>query len=183
MFKKITSKQMGDAGERLVAAELTLTGIPAMPVDENWPHYDLIAQPPDDWPEFKPSKHHYHPQPQRISVKTRTFVNGGSFVGYNNADVFDWIAIVVLPARPPDERCTSRRVFILPRDVADKRSYFARHRNGRGFRLHKLADFPPSPFPKTSRIPKGGWGIADYENNFTLSRAGNPRTRPGKRSN
>jgi hypothetical protein len=39
-----TSKQMGDACEMLVAAELTLAGIPALTVPDNWPGYDVIAQ-------------------------------------------------------------------------------------------------------------------------------------------
>jgi hypothetical protein len=34
---------MGDACEMLVAAELTLAGIPALKVPDNWPHY----APPD----------------------------------------------------------------------------------------------------------------------------------------
>jgi len=41
--RKFTSKQMGDACEMLVAAELTLAGIPALKVPDNWPHY----APPD----------------------------------------------------------------------------------------------------------------------------------------
>ncbi len=38
-----TKKQMGDACEMLVAAELTLAGIPALKVPDNWPGYDVIA--------------------------------------------------------------------------------------------------------------------------------------------
>jgi hypothetical protein len=38
-----TPNQMGDAGEMLVAAELTLHGIPALKFPDNWPHYDIIA--------------------------------------------------------------------------------------------------------------------------------------------
>jgi hypothetical protein len=38
-----TTKQMGDACEMLVAAELTLAGVPAMTVPGNWPGYDIIA--------------------------------------------------------------------------------------------------------------------------------------------
>ena len=40
-----TTKQMGDACEMLVAAELTLAGIPAIKMPDSWPHYDVIAQP------------------------------------------------------------------------------------------------------------------------------------------
>ena len=56
-----TSKQMGDACEMLIAAELTLAGIPAIKAPDNWPHYDVIAQRKDD--EI----------PLRISVKSRTY--------------------------------------------------------------------------------------------------------------
>lgn len=40
-----TTKQMGDACEMLVAGELTLAGIPALKVPDNWPGYDVVAQP------------------------------------------------------------------------------------------------------------------------------------------
>jgi hypothetical protein len=46
------TKQMGDACEMLVAAELTLAGVPAMRVSENWPGYDVVAQPADNWPGY-----------------------------------------------------------------------------------------------------------------------------------
>jgi len=39
---KYTSKQMGDACEMLVAAELTLADMPALKVPDNWPHYDVV---------------------------------------------------------------------------------------------------------------------------------------------
>lgn len=35
--KRYTTKQLGDACEMLVAAELTLAGIPALKVPDNWP--------------------------------------------------------------------------------------------------------------------------------------------------
>ena len=44
----------------IVAAELTLAGIPALKVPDNWPHYDVIAQP-------------IGRTAQHISVKARTF--------------------------------------------------------------------------------------------------------------
>jgi hypothetical protein len=51
---------MGNACEMLVAAELTLAGIPALKVPDNWPHYDVIAQPLGQLA-------------QRISVKSQTY--------------------------------------------------------------------------------------------------------------
>jgi hypothetical protein len=145
-----TTKQMGDAGEMLVAAELTLHGIPAFIVPSNWPAYDIVAQPPGG-------------ELQRISVKTRTFAKSGNFVGYNDDDQFDWLAIVILPA----EGVEGRRIFIIPYDVALKRSYPAEQREGRGFFVHKLIGWPPSPIPDLA--PTGGCGLADYEDNFGLS--------------
>jgi hypothetical protein len=57
--KGYTSKQQGDACEMLVAAELTLAGVPALKVPDNWPGYDVIAHPSDRGP-------------QQVSVKSIT---------------------------------------------------------------------------------------------------------------
>jgi hypothetical protein len=60
-----TSKQMADACEILIAAELTLRGIPALKVPDLWPEYDVIAQPADR-------------EPQRVSVKPCAFKAGSA---------------------------------------------------------------------------------------------------------
>lgn len=101
--RRFTSKQVGDACEMLVAAELTLAGIPALKVPDNWPHYDVVAQPIGE-------------PPQRISVKSRTYKRGAAFVEYNAADAFDWLAIVLLDAGAPNSRST----YIVPRSYADR---------------------------------------------------------------
>src|SRR5215472_11738985 len=103
--KPHTTKQMGDAGEMLVAAELTLHGVPALTVPDFWPGCDVIAQPRGD------------SKPQRISVKTRTYSR--QIAGYNDIDEFDWLAVVVLPGPGLDHR----RFFIVPRKVADRRAH------------------------------------------------------------
>lgn len=100
--RKFTSKQMGDACEMLVAAELTLAGIPALKVPDNWPHYDVIAQ-----PLARPA--------QRISVKARTFKSGPAYVEYNDFDQFDWLAIVLLNGL---ENC-DRTIYLIPRATCD----------------------------------------------------------------
>jgi hypothetical protein len=98
-----TSKQMGDACEMVVAAELTLAGVPALKVPDNWPGYDVIAQPYDE-------------APQRISVKSRTFKRGSAYLEYNEFDQFDWLAMVILmPERP-----NGRAVYVVPRATADE---------------------------------------------------------------
>ena len=94
---------MGDACEMLVAAELTLAGIPALKAPDNWPHYDVIAQPIGQ-------------PPQRISVKARTYKRGAAFVEYNAVDAFDWLAIVLLEAAAPATRST----YLVPRVYADR---------------------------------------------------------------
>lgn len=99
-----TSKQMGDACEMLVAAELTLAGVPAMKVPDNWPHYDVIAQP-------RESKN-----PVRVSVKSRTYKKGAAFVIYNENDEFDWLSIVILKC-PPENK---REIYLIPRAISDK---------------------------------------------------------------
>ena len=101
--RAFTSKQMGDACEMLIAAELTLAGIPALKVPDNWPHYDVIAQP-------------LGLPPQRISVKSRTFKLGSAYVEYSDPDQFDWLAIVVLGTGQGD----GRAIYVVPRAEADK---------------------------------------------------------------
>lgn len=73
---KYTSKQMGDACEMLVAAELTLAGVPALNVPDNRPGYDVIAQPIGGG------------MPQKISVKSRTYRRrgGGHTAAYSVTD-------------------------------------------------------------------------------------------------
>ena len=162
--KALTTKQMGDAGEMLVAAEITLAGIPAFTVPEGWPGYDVIAQPTAG-------------PPVRVSVKARTYAKSGNFIGYPEADVrkFDWLAIVILPGPGSDKR----RIFIVPADVAHQRAYWVERRTGYGFRVHRLVNWPgyePRAIGPDGRIV-GGDGLADFENNFGLSEI--PRTRPG----
>jgi len=103
--RKFTTKQMGDACEMLVAAELTLAGIPALKVPDNWPHYDVIAQP-------------IGRAAQRISVKARTFKAGPAFVEYNDYDQFDWLAVVLLNAL---ESC-ERAIYLIPRSECDAKA-------------------------------------------------------------
>lgn len=105
IMKPYTTKQLGDACEMLVAAELTLAGIPALKVPDNWPGYDVIAQPRDA-------------SPQRISVKARTYRTGGAHFAdyYEGAEDFDWIAIVLLASAELGER----RIYIIPREEFDR---------------------------------------------------------------
>lgn len=97
-----TSKQMGDACEMIVAAEMTLAGVPALKVPDNWPGYDVIAQP-------------LGLDPQRVSVKSRTYKKGAAYIGYQDYDVFDWIAFVILPG----ENSSERAIYLVPRSVAE----------------------------------------------------------------
>jgi hypothetical protein len=95
------NKQMGDACEMLVAAELTLAGVPALRVPDLWPDYDVIAQPPDR-------------EPQRISVKSRTPGRNHRAVGFD-PDTCDWLAVVLFDKG-------TRRIFVLPKDIAEAHS-------------------------------------------------------------
>lgn len=137
-----TPKQMSDACEMLVAAELTLAGIPALKVPDNWPGYDLIAQPPGT------------SEPQRISVKSRTFKQGPAYIGYSVTDPFEWLALVILPG----DSETRRRIFVIPREVADEKA-----------RRNK---------PTTKSANGRYWSIAEvetifaaFESNFSLRRS------------
>jgi hypothetical protein len=95
--KGYNSKQMGDAGEMLVAATLTLHGIPSFTMPPNWPGYDVIAEPEDR-------------RLQRISVKCRHLGNG--YIHIKNKK-FDWLAIVLIGELP-------YRFFIIPRAIAER---------------------------------------------------------------
>ena len=138
--RKFTSKQMGDACEMLVAAELTLAGVPALKVPDNWPHYDVIAQ-----PVGMPA--------QRISVKSRTWKKGPAYLEYNCHDGFDWLCAVIL-------HDSGRRLFVIPREVADKHARKDRSPKTahlRYFRVDQVADI-----------------FATWENNFSLNPCPSP---------
>lgn len=113
-----TSKQMGDACEMLVAAELTLAGVPALKVSDNWPGYDVVAQPPDKWPGYV--AHPPDKPPQRISVKSRTVKTTSNYIAFNPA-TSDWLAIVLLLG----DGC--RQIFIVPQDQARAESFPCTH--------------------------------------------------------
>ena len=147
--ERFTKKQMGDAGEMLVAAELTLHGIPAFIAPSGWRSYDVVAQCPKRGL-------------QRISVKTRSFASG-NFVAYSEKEVFDWLAIVILPRSAN----ATRRIFIVPRAVANRRSYESPQWKDRGFHVYQLIRWPT--FPLTDPRSRGEGGLADYQNNFNLS--------------
>jgi hypothetical protein len=139
-----TNKQMGDACEMLIAGEMTLAGIPAMKMPDNWPCYDVIAQPRDGGP------------PQRISVKSRTFKRGGdTFVTYYAKDQFDWLAIVLLPGADQ----LKRRCFIVPKAVADARAKYDRPGS-------KGADWGYWRQDKIAEI------LCEFEDNFCLRPTG-----------
>ncbi|MAY20774.1 MAG: hypothetical protein CL955_09170 [Erythrobacteraceae bacterium] len=133
--RKFTSKQMGDACEMLVAAELTLAGVPALKVPDNWPHYDVVAQPAGL-------------PPQRVSVKSRTWKRGAAYLEYNCHDEFDWLCAVILEG-------DRRRLFVIPRDVADehaRRDRSPKTAHLRYYRIDQVSDI-----------------FARWENNFELT--------------
>jgi hypothetical protein len=135
---------MGDACEMLVAAELTLAEVPAMKMPDNWPGYDVIAQPRDT-------------APIRISVKSRTFKHGrDAYVEYNvNDRSFDWMAIVLLPG----EDQTNRRFFIFPKAISDVR--FRRY--GPETKNHNITSVQVDEIARV---------LPEFENNFRLSLTG-----------
>lgn len=138
LARGFTSKQMGDACEMLVAAELTLAGIPALKAPDNWPHYDVIAQ-------SKTGDAH------RISVKSRTFKSGAGFVRYKADDQFDWLAIVILSGSTGAER----EFYLVPRSVAD---HYARKDSPTSKTAHQ----------REFRIDEVGCLFAGYRDNFGL---------------
>jgi hypothetical protein len=107
-LEKLTTKQRGDAAEHYVISMLGFNGIPAAKMPDNWPGYDLVAQPPDG------------AQPLRISVKFRTFSGDTTttYFSYQPTDRFDFIAPVL---KQPTG--LSVRTWIVPRAVADATTY------------------------------------------------------------
>jgi hypothetical protein len=136
--KDCTAQEMADACEMLVAAEVTLAGVPSLRVPDIWPAYYVIAQP-------------LGREPQRISVKSRTFKPGPAYLSYNVTDIFDWLAIVILPGNT----ATRRRLFFIPRPLADAKARrdkpLSKTENERYWRIDEV-----------SKI------FAKFENNFTL---------------
>jgi hypothetical protein len=152
--------QISDAGEMLIAAELILHGVPAFIAPDFWPGCDVIAQPT-----------HPGTVPQRVQVKTRTYEPRNAFVGYDEIDEFDWLAIVILPG----PGCDRRRFFIVPRKIADARGTTENRTwrkkrperaPGRSFFVRNVVKFPD----------EHRQGLADYEDNFGLSQK--PPIRP-----
>jgi hypothetical protein len=133
-----TTKQMGDACEMIVAGELTLAGIPAMKAPDYWPGCDVVVQPPGGAPM------------QGVSVKARTYKPGSNFVGYNDRDVFDWLAIVLLPG----DTLAERRFFLVPRSVCDER--FSQYPGERTAHLREI------------RIDRVEAMVGEFRNNFRL---------------
>jgi len=97
----ITSKQVGDAAEYLVAGLLGLAGVPTTKMLDNQPGFDLIALPIDGRP------------PQRVSVKCRSQSNAYAGAPYLPGDTFDWLAFVYL-LDGGGYRC-----WLIPRVVCD----------------------------------------------------------------
>jgi hypothetical protein len=135
----ITSKQFGDAAEFLVLSELTFAGIPAAKMPDNWPGYDLIAQPANI-------------PPQRINVKACRWSEApGRFIIYKKSDDFEWIAFVLneCPGEVP------RRVFIIPREVLDAKAMHGKATSKVANESAVLCRRIPVQFP-------------EYESNFKL---------------
>jgi hypothetical protein len=143
--RRYTPKQMGDACEMLVVAELTLAGVPAVKMPDGWPGYDVIAAPKDER------------KPQAISVKSRTFKRGGNaYVEYDIRDSsFDWLAIVLLPGEGQE----GRRIFVVPRTFSDKN-------------FHRYPQTGPSRYILTAQVDKMAVFLRQFEDNFKLSETG-----------
>jgi hypothetical protein len=94
-------KQTGDAGEYLIAGMITLAGMPTMVIPDNWPDYDLIAQPPA------------HGSAQRISVKSRRAQGTHKPSIRFEAGDWDWLAIVWITNGNERLRC-----WLIPNEVA-----------------------------------------------------------------
>jgi hypothetical protein len=145
---------MGDACEMLVAAELTLAGVPAMIVPAHWPDYDVIAQPTDGRPL------------QRISVKSRMFKRGSAFADYDVTDEFHWLAIVLIFPRADQSLRVQRRIFIVPKHIADQRA-------------RKYSPTSKVAHVREFRVDEVEKILGEFEHNYRLSPTGSA-SEPGK---
>jgi TetR/AcrR family transcriptional repressor of bet genes len=94
------SDQASQAYEMLVAAELTLAGIPALRAPDFSPGYQLLAQAPGA-PLQRIAVRHYAADDEPLCFDDRSDV------------AFDWLAIIALPATQQ----ATRRIFIVPHDI------------------------------------------------------------------
>jgi hypothetical protein len=140
VLESITTKQMGDACEMLVAAELALLGgIPTIKMPDGWPGYDLVAQ--------VETLH-------RISVKSGTYKPGsGAYIQYDSRNDFDWLALVLLPGIGE----ARRRIFIIPRKVAETSDWT------------RLDQSPNTAHLRYWRFDEVARAFGKYENNWRLA--------------
>lgn len=131
----------GDACEMLVAAELTLAGVPALKVPDNWPGYDVVAQPKGGV------------EPLKVSVKSRTHKKGPAFVTFLESDPFDWLAMALLDC----DAQKTRRTYLIPAEVAQREA----RRNRPGTKNARKRYW---------HINEIGNRFAKFENNFKLLR-------------
>lgn len=98
-----TTKQIGDAAEYLIAGLMTLQGgAPTFVIADNWPDFDLIAQPPDRGPL------------QRVNVKSvreKSTLPGVVLKPGN----WHWVAFAWIP------EVGQPRFWLIPRHVFDKK--------------------------------------------------------------
>ena len=117
----------GDVYADLVAAELTLAGVPAFALARDWLGFQVAARPAGG-------------SVARIAVRA---AERDGWVTYADGEVFDWLAIILMPV---NDRAV-RRVFVVPRRVVDAVA------SREGTRVVLNADSPK---------------IAGYEGNFQL---------------
>lgn len=94
-MKNLTSKQLGDAGEHMIAAELSFAGFPTVMMPDNWPDYDLIFM-----------KDNVN---LTVQVKTcRTLPPGSWVCEFSEEMRFDYLSIV---------EASTRRNWLIPRSA------------------------------------------------------------------
>jgi len=94
----LSKKQMGDTGERLIAAKLKAAGFSIELMPTNWKNYDLTA------------KATPRGLAKRICVKCRHL--GKGYIAFR-PDESDWLAVVLIGRRP-------YRYFVIPHKAALK---------------------------------------------------------------
>lgn len=139
-MEKITTKQLGDAGEYFALSQFSFAGKAATKMPDNWKAYDLVVADSDKL--------------LRVSVKTRSETDkwgNNSFFTFNDQDECDLLVFIF------KSKAGVLRSWIIPFDVAEKNA-------------HNPRETCKSPHDRDVRWAKLQNQLSAYENNWSLTK-------------
>ena len=105
-MKRLTNKQLGDAGEHFVCGMLGFHGVPTVKMPDNWPDFDLVG---------------YYRQDSSVTIQVKTVYKYSmkgqlwAWTAFAPECPFDYLAAVVWDEGIPE-------CWLIPRDVLVKES-------------------------------------------------------------